>query len=134
MFLVLLALEVHAEQTRVVLPPPPQTSQPQFGTGAITGPVTDAASDRPIAAAIVTLEERRAGSRVRSYLQLTTAKGRFAFLDLPAADTYVLTIIFWREAVVESAQGHRYTRTSHLWTLPSSARHDGFTFTAGRAS
>jgi hypothetical protein len=91
MFLVLLALEVHAEQTRVVLPPPPQISQPQFGTGAITGAVTDAAGDRPIAAAIVTLEERRAGSRVRSYLQLTTAKGRFAFLDLPAADTYVLT-------------------------------------------
>ena len=68
-------------------------AQTPAGTGAITGSVTDAATDRPVAGAIVTLEERRPGSaaRVRSYSQVTTAKGRFAFLDLPAADTYFLT-------------------------------------------
>ena len=55
MFIVLLALELHAQQTRVVLPPQFQApAQTSTGTGAITGTVVDAANDRPIAGAIVT--------------------------------------------------------------------------------
>jgi hypothetical protein len=66
---------------------------PAGPAGAITGTVTEAGTNRPIGGAVVTLEERRPGStaRVRSHLQVTTPKGRFAFLDLPAADTYFIT-------------------------------------------
>jgi hypothetical protein len=68
-------------------------AQTPTGTGAITGTVTEVGSERPVSGAIVTLEERRPGSagRVRAYSQATTGKGRFAFLDLPPADTYFLT-------------------------------------------
>jgi hypothetical protein len=70
-----------------------QSQTPATGTAAITGTVTEPATNRPVAGAVVTLEERRPGStvRVRSYVQVTTPKGRFAFLDLPAADTYFIT-------------------------------------------
>ena len=77
----LLVLDLQAQQTAA-----------PTGTGAITGTVTEAATDRPVSGAIVTLEERRLGSgaRARSYSQVTTPKGRFAFLDLPPAETYIL--------------------------------------------
>lgn len=94
--MILVALDVRAQQTRVVLPSRPQApAQTSAGTGAITGTVVDAASGRAIADAIVTLEGRRPGPRpgppIQSYLQVTTPKGRFAFLDLPASETYFLT-------------------------------------------
>ena len=62
-------------------------------TGAITGVVTDAITGQPIGGAIVRIEERRSslGERGWSSQQVTTPKGRFAFVDLPAADSYVLT-------------------------------------------
>jgi hypothetical protein len=72
----------------------PQAPPPTIaGTGAMTGAVTDAISGRPIAGAVVTLEERQPQSprATRSYRQVTTAKGRFAFLNLPAGETYFVT-------------------------------------------
>ncbi len=94
MFIILLAFEVRAQQTRVVSPPqPPTQAQTSTGTAAITGAVTDTVSGRPVAGAIVTLEERQPGSPlpIRSYVQVTTPTGRFAFVDLPASETYFLT-------------------------------------------
>ena len=88
---ILLALSVQAAHGRLDLSQEPQASTETPATGAITGAVTDVATGRPVAGAVVTLEERRSQTRVRSYLQVTTPKGRFAFLHLPAADTYVLT-------------------------------------------
>jgi hypothetical protein len=91
-FIVLLAFGLHAQQTRVVAPvQPPAEAQPPTGTGAITGVVLDTTTGGPVAGAIVTLEERRPGSRPRSYVHVTTPKGRFAFVDLPASETYFLT-------------------------------------------
>jgi len=90
--LALLALDLRAQQTRVVVPPEgPVAAQAASGTAAITGTVVDAAGGRPIAGAVVTLEERRPGSPRRSYVQATTPKGRFAFVDLPASGMYFLT-------------------------------------------
>jgi hypothetical protein len=74
--LFVLSLDAHAQQAT--------------GTAAITGEVTDATTGRPIGGAIVTLEEQRYGQQPRSYVQLTTARGRFAFLDLAASETYFL--------------------------------------------
>ena len=78
MFLVLLALGANAEA--------------QTGTGAITGAVVDAVTNRPVAGAVVTLEEPRPGSqiRLRTYKQIKTEKGRFAFIELRAAETYFI--------------------------------------------
>jgi hypothetical protein len=92
MFIVLQVLGLHAQQTRVVLPAQPQVpAETRTGTGAITGTVVDTTTDRPVAGAIVSLEERVAGSRTQSYVQVTTPKGRFAFVDLPASESYFLT-------------------------------------------
>ena len=92
MLTVLLALDLRAQQTTRVLPRP-ETSSRSTSTAAITGEVVDSATDRPAAGAILTLEERQPGSPrpVRSYVQIATPKGRFAFVDLPAAETYFLT-------------------------------------------
>lgn len=87
----LLALNLLAQQTRVVIPAAPDPGPAPKGTGAITGSVTDAVSGRAIAGAIVALENRVPGQPRRSYSQVTTPKGRFAFVDLPASDTYFLT-------------------------------------------
>jgi hypothetical protein len=86
----LLAFDLVAQQTRVIVPAAPDPGPAPRGTGAITGTVTDAGG-RPIAGAIVALENRVPGQPRRSYSQVTTPKGRFAFVDLPAADTYFLT-------------------------------------------
>jgi hypothetical protein len=63
------------------------------GTGAMTGAVTEAITGRLIAGAVVTLEERQPQSprATRSYRQVTTPKGRFAFLNLPAGEAYFVT-------------------------------------------
>ena len=89
--LVLLALDVYARQTRVVVPTQQTSPVLTTGTAAITGHVVDTMTDQPVAAAVVTLEERRPGERRRSYAQVATATGRFAFVDLPASDWYFLT-------------------------------------------
>lgn len=86
----LLALDLRAQQ-RIVVPAQPFSGPAPKGTAAITGTVTDGISGRPIAGAIVALENRVPGQPRRSYSQVTTPTGRFAFIDLPAADTYFLT-------------------------------------------
>ncbi len=91
MVVALLAVNLVAQQTRVVVPAAPDPGPAPKGAAAITGTVTDAVTGRPIAGAIVALENRVPGQPRRSYSQVTTPKGRFAFLDLPAADTYFLT-------------------------------------------
>lgn len=81
-----------AQQTRVVRPAQPEPpTDTRTGTAAITGAIFDATTGGPIAGAIVVLEERVPGSPKRSYAQMTTAKGRFAFVDLPASPMYFLT-------------------------------------------
>jgi len=91
--IVTLALELRAQQSLVVRPTQPEVAaQTQTGTGAITGAVLDATTGRPVVGAIVALEDRPPGSPpVRSYSQVTTPTGRFAFADLPPSDTYFLS-------------------------------------------
>jgi hypothetical protein len=89
--LILLTLGVLTLHGRRCVAQQPEAQTESRATGAITGTVTDAATGRPISGAIVTLEDRRSGRRVSSRVQATTPKGRFAFLHLPAADTYLLT-------------------------------------------
>jgi hypothetical protein len=90
--LVVLVLNFHAQQTTVVRPQQPSApAATETGTSAITGAVFDAVTGRPVAGAIVALEERTPGSPRRSYSQVTTPTGRFAFVDLPAGETYLLT-------------------------------------------
>ena len=89
---VVLALNLHAQQTTVVRPAQPQApAATETGTSAITGAVFDAVTGRPVAGAIVALEERTPGSPRRTYSQVTTPTGRFAFIDLPAGETYLLS-------------------------------------------
>ena len=80
-------------QSSSALAAPQGSTQTPPASGAITGVVTDAISGQPIGGAIVRLEERRPspGERGFSHQQVTTPKGRFAFVDVPAADIYVLT-------------------------------------------
>jgi hypothetical protein len=86
----LLAISLRPQQARVIVPAAPDPVLAPKGTAAITGTVTDAAG-RTIAGAIVTLENRIPGQRSPTSSQVTTPKGRFAFVDLPASDTYFLT-------------------------------------------
>ena len=88
----LLAIDLHAQQTRVVRPARPEVAPAgSTGTAAITGVVVDASTSRPIGGAVVTLEERTAGRSTFASAQVTTPTGRFAFVDLAASDRYVLT-------------------------------------------
>ena len=91
--IILVALTLRAQsQAPVVVSAQPNTPVlTSTGTAAITGTVVDATNGRPMASAIVKLEERRSGLTVRSSLQATTPKGRFAFVDLPASESYFLT-------------------------------------------
>ncbi|MEZ5319063.1 MAG: carboxypeptidase-like regulatory domain-containing protein [Vicinamibacterales bacterium] len=81
-----------ARQARVVVPSaPPPDARPASGTGAITGVVLDASTGRPLANATVQLETTPPGGKRQLFLQITTPTGRFAFIDLPASDGYLLT-------------------------------------------
>ena len=57
----LLDVNLLAQQTRVVIPAVPDPGPAPKGTAAITGMVTDSVSGRPIAGAIVALENRVPG-------------------------------------------------------------------------
>jgi hypothetical protein len=88
--LVALAHGVRADSAHVV---PPLTAQSSntAGTAAITGTVLDAITARPVAGVTVTLEERAPGQPGKSFVQVSTPSGRFAFVDLPASESYFLT-------------------------------------------
>lgn len=71
-------------------PPLPQNRARQTGTAAVSGVVIDGRTGEPAAGATATLNLIAAGSRL-SRAVVTDAKGRFAFVNLPAADRYELT-------------------------------------------
>ena len=87
------ALTMGAGAQQVSVNPTRSTSSVEVssGTAAMTGVVIDAASGRPLASVVVTLQDRRVGVSSRPRVQVTTPTGRFAFLDLPASDAYFLT-------------------------------------------
>ncbi len=90
LFLALATVGVRAGQTPIIRPAPPVPPPPATGTAAITGTLVDAATGHPIAGAVVRLQDRHPGSRA-SFSQVTTPKGRFAFIDLASSDAYALT-------------------------------------------
>ena len=63
---------------------------PDTGTSAISGVVTDGISGRPIPGAVVYAGITGRGAAGGVSRQLTDAKGRFVFVDLPAHDQYFL--------------------------------------------
>jgi hypothetical protein len=76
---------------------PPQTGAPprapapgQSGTGAISGVVSDGTTGRPIAGALVYLGIQARGPVGERSRQITDAKGRFVFTDLPESDRFFL--------------------------------------------
>ncbi len=77
----------------VTMGTPPPTAPPRLalGTGVITGVVVDAVTSAPIPGAVVFLNRQvRDNTFVRYPRQLTDAKGRFAFTELPASDGYTI--------------------------------------------
>jgi hypothetical protein len=79
-------------------PPPPPPPRPipapaagiASGSGAISGVVVDAATKEPLADAVVALAA--GGNRNAAERQMTDARGRFVFRDLPAGDGYVIQV------------------------------------------
>lgn len=63
---------------------------PETGTGAISGVVTDGVTGRPIAGAVVYAGITARGASGSAGGQITDARGRFVFVDLPAHDQYFL--------------------------------------------
>lgn len=68
----------------------PLSRQP--GTGAISGVVIDAVTQRPIAGALVYLGMANYGPVGNRSRQVTDSKGRFVFTDLPATDLYFMNV------------------------------------------
>jgi hypothetical protein len=68
----------------------PLSRQP--GTGAISGVVIDAVTKRPIAGALVYLGMANYGPVGSRSRQITDAKGRFVYTDLPATDLYFINV------------------------------------------
>lgn len=64
----------------------------QVGTGAISGVVIDAITKKPIAGAVVYLGMANYGAVGSRSRQVTDAKGRFVYTDLPAADIYFINV------------------------------------------
>jgi hypothetical protein len=64
--------------------------QQQADTGAISGVVVDAKTGASVSAALVSLVREQAGARM-TLRQVTDAKGRFVFANLPASERFVLT-------------------------------------------
>ncbi len=70
-----------------VAPPVPTT-----GTGAISGVVTDGATRKPVAGAIVYLGIQGRGPAGKMSRQVTDPKGRFVFVDLPPSDVFFINV------------------------------------------
>ncbi len=78
-----------ARQAMVVNQGPPVTSgqnDPVLGTGIVSGVVVDASTDQPVSGAVVSLA--LAGTRFigQQSRQVTDSRGRFVFIQVPAAD------------------------------------------------
>ena len=72
--------------------PPASTTPPPPATGVIAGTVADAATGAPISGAVVYLNrEIRDSITFRQARQFTDSKGRFAFVELPPSDSYLVT-------------------------------------------
>jgi hypothetical protein len=78
---------------------PPLTSEQapvpvnhQVGTGAISGVIFDGATKKPVGGAVVYLGIAGYGPVGRLSRQVTDAKGRFVFLDLPESDLFFLNV------------------------------------------
>jgi hypothetical protein len=73
-------------------PPPGQTPQRPAGTGAISGVIRDGQTGRPIAGALVYVGITGRGPAGPMSRQITDAKGRFVFTDLPESDSFFLNV------------------------------------------
>jgi len=73
--------------------PPAGPNRPSMtGTGAISGVVTDGATHRPVPGALVYLGIQGHGPVGQMSRQVTDAKGRFVFVNLPASDAFFLNV------------------------------------------
>jgi len=70
-------------------PAGPQATTTHTGSSAISGVVTDGATGRPIAGALVSLSDTRVKLTVRT---TTDSKGRFVFTALPASQGYAFRV------------------------------------------
>lgn len=88
----LLAAPLVAQVLGPAAPPGASTAPPPPATGVITGTVTDAATGAPISGAVVYLNrEIRDSVSFRQARQLTDSKGRFAFVEVPPSDSYLVS-------------------------------------------
>jgi hypothetical protein len=70
---------------------PPRTPPATTGTAAISGVVIDGTTNAPLDAALVYLSMPGRSTVGAQSRQMTDAKGRFAFVDLPASLTYTIS-------------------------------------------
>lgn len=74
-----------------VIPPLVPDAAPVTGAGAISGVVIDGATKSPLADAAVSLSVDGRGAATSQARQITDAKGRFVFANLPAGSKYTLS-------------------------------------------
>lgn len=91
----------------------PTPAAPLSGTGAITGVVVDGATHEPLPDVIVALSVR--GTLAGQSRQITDAKGRFAFVNLPATDSFTLTTS--KFGYLDGGSGRNVTPGGTLATL-----------------
>lgn len=84
----------------------------QTGTGAISGVVIDADTRRPIAGALVYLGMAGYGPVGAQSQQITDAKGRFVYTDLPASNIYFMNVS--KAGYINGHYGDRAASTSNL--------------------
>lgn len=105
--------------TTTVTDSPPAVETPAFGTGAISGVVTDGRTGLPLDGVIVQLSGGGRAAAAPRPGQMTDARGRFIFTHLPAFPDYV---------VVASRAGYMtggYKRAPWLLTAARIALRDG---------
>jgi hypothetical protein len=82
----------HAASPQAPQAPNPNVAPSEAGTGAISGVITDGTTNSPIAGAIVYLGPPMHGPPGAPVRQITDAKGRFLFRDLPAFGGYFIQV------------------------------------------
>jgi hypothetical protein len=94
--------------------PPPVPGAPLLsGTGAISGVVIDGATNAPVADAVVAIAMR--GGLASQTRLITDTKGRFAFVNLPAADTF--TISSGKFGYLDGGYGRESSASNPLRTI-----------------